>query len=162
MPATRFNDALLALIGAYQAASALSGVPVYDGSQAQTGSDPEFVIAGHDGTIAADGTLSADALAGSYVQSNLEMPGIRQETGYVNVVLICQSGDATDTAGRRQRASDLLSAAEDAAAVTGGYPAAAPGVMFEGTSDGRWIYRQALGGVAVMVAFRVSYSTEWT
>lgn len=159
--ATRFNDAVLALTAAYTAAAGLSGVPVYDSVQAMTGSDPDFIITGHDGTLEADGTLAPDALAGTYLQSNLEMTGVRQETGYINCVLACQSGDAGDTAGRRARASILLSAAEDAAAVTGGFPAAAPGVMFDGTSDGRWITRQSLGGTAVLVAYRVAYSTEW-
>lgn len=158
---TRFSDAAAALLAVYQAAPALSGVTVFDGLQDTTGSDPDFVIVGHDGTLENDGTLSPDALAGTYAQSNLEMPGIRQETGYVNCVLVCQSGASADTAGRRQRAAVLLGALEDAAAATGGYPASAPGILFDGTSDGRWIYRQSTGGVAVLVGFRVSYSTGW-
>lgn len=160
MPATRFNDALNALLGVYQAAPALSGVPVYDGVRAMTGSDPDFVIAGHDGTLEADGTLAPDALAGAYTQQWV-YSGTRQETGSVNCLVVCQSGDSADVAGRRQRASDLLAALEDAAAANGGYPASAPGLTFDGTTDGRWIYRQSLGGVAVMVACRVSYSTQW-
>jgi hypothetical protein len=161
LSATRFNNAALALIAAYAAAPGLAGVPVYDSVQAMTGSDNDFIIVGHDGTLQADGTLAPDVLAGTYAQSNLELPGVRAETGAVNCVLVCQSGDAGDTAGRRQRASDLLSAAEDAAAADGGYPADAPGLMFDGTSDGRWINRQSLGGVAVLVAYRVTYSTGW-
>jgi hypothetical protein len=166
MPVTRFNDAVLALLGACRAASPFSapgggGVPVYDGLRPMTGSDPDFLIVGHDGTLEADGTLAPDALAGTYLQQNLEMTGVRSEAGSVNCVLVCQSGDAADAAGRRQRAALLLSAAEDAAAASGGYPAAAPGIMFDGTSDGRWVNRLSLGGVAVLVAYRVSYSTEW-
>jgi hypothetical protein len=157
---TRFNDAALALAGAYQAAAALSGVPVYDSVRAMTGTDPDFILVGHDGTLQADGTLNPDAVAGTFTQVNLEMPGVRQETGYVNCVIVSQTGEG-DVAGRRQRASDLLDAAEDAAAAGGGYPAAAPGVMLDGTSDGRFITRLSLGGIAVLLAYRVSYSTEW-
>jgi hypothetical protein len=158
---TRFNDAALALAGAYQAASALSGVPVYDSVQAMTGTDPDFILVGHDGTLQADGTLNPDATAGTFTQANLEMPGVRQETGFINCLIVSQTGDAGDMTGRRQRASDLLAAAEDAAAAGGGYPAAAPGVMFDGTSDGRFITRLSLGGIAILLAYRVSYSTEW-
>lgn len=161
MPVTRFNDAALALAGAYKAAAPLSGVPVYDSVRAMTGSDPDFIITGHDGTLQADGTLAPDALAGIFTQANLEMPGVRQETGYINCVIVSQTGDAGDMAGRRQRASDLLDAAEDAAAVNGGYPAAAPGIMFDGTSDGRFVTRLSLGGIAILLAYRVSYSTGW-
>lgn len=159
--ATRFNDALNALVAAYQGASALSGLPVYDNVRAMTGSDADCVIVGHDGTLEADGTLAPDALQGVFVQKNLYTPGVRQETGFVNCVIVSQTGDATDITGRRQRASDLHQAAEDAAAATGGYPASAPGLMFDGTSDGRYITRNSLGGVAVLIAYRVSYSTEW-
>jgi hypothetical protein len=158
---TRFNDARKALLAAYQAAAALSGVQVYENVRAMTGSDPDFIIVGHDGTLQADGTLAPDAPAGTFAQSNLEMPGVRQETGMVNCVIVSQSGDAADFGDRSQRASDLLDAAEDAAAVTGGHPAAAPGVMFDGTSDGRFITRLSQGGIAVLLPYRVAYSTEW-
>ena len=161
MPTTRFNDAMLALTAAYKAAAPLAGVPVYDSVQAMTGTDPDFIITGHDGTLEADGTLAPDALAGTFGQVNLEMPGVRQETGYINCVIVSQTGDAGDMAGRRQRASDLLDAAEDAAALHGGFPVAAPGVMLDGTSDGRFITRLSLGGTAVLLAYRVYYSTGW-
>jgi len=161
MPVTRFNDAMLALTAAYKAAAGLAGVPVYDSVQAMTASQPDFIITGHDGTLEADGTLAPDALAGTFTQANLEMPGVRQETGYINCLIVSQTGDAGDVADRRQRASDLLDAAEDAAAASGGFPAAAPGVMFDGTSDGRFITRLSLGGTAVLLAYRVYYSTGW-
>jgi hypothetical protein len=79
----------------------------------------------------------------------------------VNCVLVCQSGDSSVTADREQHASDLFGALEDAVAANGGYPPSAPGIMFDGTLNGRWINRQSLGGVAVLVAYRVSYSTGW-
>lgn len=161
MPVTRFNDAALALLGLYKEDPALEGVPVYDSAQATGGTDLDYVIVGHDGTLAADGMLSADALAGTFTQADLYMPSVAQESGFVNCVIICQSGDATDAAARRQRASDLLGAAEDAAGANGGYPASAPGLLFGGTSDGRFVTRLSLGGVAVLLAYRVSYSTGW-
>jgi hypothetical protein len=34
-------------------------------------------------------------------------------------------------------------------------------MTFDGTADGRWIYRQSVAGAAVLVAYRVSYSTGW-
>jgi hypothetical protein len=30
-----------------------------------------------------------------------------------------------------------------------------------GTADGRFIYRQSAGGIAVLCAYRVSYSAPW-
>lgn len=163
LSATRFNDALLALLAAYGAAPGLSGVPVYDGPAAMTGSDPDFIIVGHSGTLGPDGTLVPDVLQGTFTQGGLVMPGVREETGFVNCVIACQSGDATDIPGQRQRASDLLAAAEDAAAAGGGYPGGArgAGLMFDGTSSGQFTSRLSQGGSAVLLAYRVSYSTGW-
>lgn len=159
MSATRFNDAVLALLAAYGAT--LSGATVYDGAQALTLTDEDFVIVGHDGSLAADGTLNANALAGTFTQQDIEQGG-RQETGYVNCLIISQTGQATDIAGRRQRASDLLQAAEDAAGANGGYQSGGfHGLMFDGTSDGRFINRLYGNGSAVLLAYRVYYSTEW-
>jgi len=158
--ATRLNDAILALLAAYKAASAFAQVPVYDGVQAMTASDRDYLIIGHDGSLGADGSLAADALAGSFTQVNLEF-GVRQETGYISCLIVSQTGDAADFAGRRRRATDLLAAAEDAALANGGLQSGnAAGIMFDGTSDGRFINRLS-GGVAVLLAYRVYYSTEW-
>jgi len=157
--ATRFNDAVTALVAAYKAAPALAQVPVYDGIQPQAASDPACVIVGHDGTLEADGTLVPDVLAGNFTQQWIEMGG-RQETGTVNCVLICQSGD-TALAPLRVQAGTLLGALEDAADAGGGYAGGLTDMTFDGTLSGRWINRQASGGAAVMVAYRVSYSTEW-
>jgi hypothetical protein len=153
---TRFADAVTALLAAYQGAPALSGVPVYDGAQPSGAADQDFIIVGHDGTIAADGTLEATALAGTYAQNWADFPGERDETGSVNCLIVSQTGDAGDVAGRRARVRVLLAAAEDAAAA-----AVVSHLTFDGTTDGRWIYRQAAGGVVVMCAYRVSYSAPW-
>jgi len=163
MSATRFNDAVLSLIAAYSSAAGLSGVPVYDGPAAMTGSDPDFLIVGHTGALASDGTLAPDAAAGSFTQGDLEMPGMRQETGWVGCVIVSQTGDAADVPGRRQRASDLLAAAEDAAAVNGGYPQddRGAGLLFDGTASGQFTSRLSTGGAAVILAYRVSYSSGW-
>lgn len=159
--AARFFDAVDALIAAYQAAPALSGIPVYDGIQPQTASDPVSVVVGHDGTIEADGTLVPDSLAGTYTQQWIEMgPATRQESGFVNCVLTCQSG-ATDLGPLRTQAKGLLTALEDAADANGGFAGGLADMTFDGTASGRPIYRQSLAGAAVLVAYRVSYSTEW-
>jgi len=161
MPVTRFHDAVTALIAGCQAAPALAGIPVYDGPAVSTGTDPDFIIVGHDGVYTTDGTLAADTTAGTYTQVNLEMTGVTEETGFIGCVLACQSGDTGDLAGRRARATALLGAIEDALDVNSGYLAGAAGVMFDGVSDGRWAYRQTAAGVAVIVPFRVTYSTQW-
>jgi len=157
----RFNDAALALIACYGTAPGLSGVPAYDTVQAVSFTDPDFVVIGHDGSLAADGTLSSSPVGGSFTQQDV-VEGMRQETGYVNCVVISQTGDVAGMAARRQRASDLLQAAEDAALANGGYQSPGfPGLMFEGTSDGRWI-PWLVQGDAVIVAYRVYYSTGWS
>ena len=159
MSFTRFSDAVAALLAAYAAAPALSGIPVYDGIQPQAASDPAFVVVGHDGTIEADGTLVPDALAGIFSQSWAVM-GARQESGTVNCLVTCQSG-GTDLSGLRAQAASLLAALEDAADAAGGYAGGLTGMTFDATANGRWVYRQSLAGAAVMVGYRVSYSTEW-
>lgn len=162
MPVTRFNDATLALYGLYQAAIAttLAGVSVYDGVQPVTGTDNDYIVVGHDGSIGSASMLSPDAVAGTFTQSNLEF-GARQETGYVNCVIVCWTGDPSFTA-HRQRASDLLQAAEDLALANGGLLSGqAAGIMLDGTSDARFINRLTGAGSAVLLAYRVYYSTEW-
>jgi hypothetical protein len=158
--ATRFGDAVTALVAAYTAAPALAGIPVYDGIQPQTVSDAVSVIVGHDGTLEADGTLVPDVVSGTFAQQWIEM-GDRQESGTVNCVIVCQSGDATGLGGLRVQAAALLGALEDAADASGGFAGGLTHMTFDGTLNGRWIYRQSLAGAAVMVAYRVAYSTDW-
>jgi hypothetical protein len=153
---TRFADAVTALLAAYNAAPALSGVPVYDGAQPSGAADTDFIIVGHDGTIAADGTLEATALAGTYAQQWSDLTTGRDETGSVNCLIVSQTGDATDIAGRRARVKTLLAACEDTAAA-----AIVSHLTFDGTTDGRFVYRSSAGGVVVMCACRVSYSAPW-
>lgn len=160
MSATRFSDAVAALIAAYTAAPALSGIPVYDGLVPQVKDDQQCVVVGHDGTLEADGTLVPDVLAGNFSQDWIET-GARQETGFVNCVIVCQSGDAGALGTLRAQATGLLEAAEDASDANGGFAGGLTDMTFDGTANGRWIYRQSLAGAAVMVAYRVSYSTEW-
>jgi hypothetical protein len=155
---TRFADAVTGLLAAYNAAAALggAGIPVYDGAQITGAADQDFIIVGHDGTIAADGTLEATALAGTYAQNWADSTDGREETGSVNCLIVSQTGDAGDVSGRRARVKVLLAAAEDAAAA-----ATVTHLTLDGTTDGRWIYTQAAGGVVVMCAYRVSYSAPW-
>jgi hypothetical protein len=156
---TRFADAVAALLAVYRAASGLAGVPVYDGPQPTSAADQDFIIVGHDATMAADGTLEATALAGIFLQDWTDFEEQREERGSVNCLIVSQSGDSSDIAGRRGRAAVLLAAAEDAAAAQGGQ--AASKLTFDGTTDGRFITRQGAAGVAVMCAYRVSYSAPW-
>jgi hypothetical protein len=153
---TRFDDAVTALYVAYTTAPALAGVPVYDGAQPTSAADPDYLIVGHDATMAADGTLEATALAGTYAQNWADSTDGREETGSVNCLIVSQTGDSGDLPGRRARIKVLLAAAEDAAAA-----AAVTHLTFDGTTDGRFIYRQGAAGAAVMCAYRVSYSAPW-
>jgi hypothetical protein len=153
---TRFADAVAALLAAYQNASGLSGVPVYDGPSPSMAADLDFIVVGHDASLASDGSLQGDALAGIYLQDWTDMTSGREERGSVNCVIVSQTGDSGDTAGRRARAAVLLAACEDAAA-----SASASHLTFDGTTDGRFIYRQGIAGVAVLAAYRVSYSAPW-
>jgi hypothetical protein len=156
MSVTRWADAVAALLAAYQAAPALQGVPVYDGAQITSSTDPDFLVVGHDGTTGTDGALQATALAGNYLQQWADTSTGQDETGIVQCLIVAQTGDPADVAGRRTRAPTHLAAAEDAAA------AARPShLTFDGTSDGRIVYRQGAAGVAVLVAYRVAYSAPW-
>jgi hypothetical protein len=155
MSTTRLTDAITALLAAYGAAAGLAGVPVYDGAQPSGAADTDFVIVGHDGTIAADGTLAATATAGTYTQQWADSTDGREETGSVNCLIVSQTGDAADVSGRRARVKTLLAAAEDAATA-----AVVSHLTFDGTSDGRFIYMSG-AGVVVLCAYRVSYSAPW-
>ena len=155
MSVTRFTDAVDALLAAYQAAPALD-VPVYDGAQPSSAADEDFIIVGHDGTIAADGTLEAIALAGTYLQQWADTTTGQDERGSVNCLIVSQTGDPADLPGRRARVKQLLAAAEDAADGGG-----ASELTFDGTTDGRFITRQGAAGVAIMCAYRVAYSAPW-
>jgi L-asparaginase II len=156
MSVTRWADAVTALLGAYTAAPALAGVPVYDGAAITAAADLDFVVVGHDGTTGPDGALQATALAGTYAQAWADTTTGMDEAGVVQCLIVCQTGDPADVAGRRGRVKALLAAAEDAAL------AATPAhLTFDGSSDGRWIYKQAAAGVVVMCAYRVAYSAPW-
>ena len=156
MSVTRFADAVTALLAAYHTAFDPLGVPVYDGAAPTSASDTDCLIVGHDATMAADGSLEATALAGTYLQEWADTTTGRDERGSINCLIVCQTGDSGDTAGRRARAAVLLAAAEDAAAA-----AVVTHLTFDGSSDGRFIYRQGQAGVAVLCAYRVSYSAPW-
>ena len=156
MSTTRFTDAVAALLAAYTAAPALTGIPVYDGPQPSAAYDPEFVIVGHDATMAPDGTLEATALAGNYLQEWADSTDGQEERGTVNCLIVSQTGDTADLPGRRARVKTMLAAAEDAALA-----AQVTHLTFDGTTDGRFITRQSSAGAAVMCAYRVAYSAPW-
>jgi hypothetical protein len=152
---TRFTDAITALLAAYNAAPGLAGVPVYDGAAPTGAVDADFLIVGHDGTMGPDGTLEATALAGTYLQQWADLTTGQDERGSVNCLAVSH-GDTADMPGRRARVKVLVAAAEDAAAA-----AVVTHLTFDGTTDGRYIYRQSAAGAAAMCAYRVAYSAPW-
>ena len=156
MSTTRLPDAITALLAAYQAAPALAGVPVYDGPQPTGAADLDYLIVGHDASMGPDGSLQGTALAGTYTQQWADLTTGQDERGSVNCLAVSQTGDSSDTAGRRARVKVLVAAAEDAAAA-----AVVSHLTFDGTSDGRYLTRQSAGGVAVICAWRVTYSAPW-
>ena len=156
MSVTRFADAVSALLAAYTAAPALAGVPVYDGAQPSGAADPDFLVVGHDGTLAADGTLQPTAAAGSYTQAWADTTTGREEGGVIQCLAVSQTGEPGALAACRTQAAALLAAAEDAALA-----AQVTHLTFDGTAAGQWIYRQGPAGAAVMCAYRVTYSAPW-
>ena len=159
MSTNRFSDATDALLAAVKAAPALAAIPVYDGAAITAAADLEFILVGHDGTTEADGTLTGSALAGQYVHQWSDTTRGLEEDGSVNCLVVSQTGDPADMAGRRDRCQVLTAAVEDAAAASGG--ALVSGLTFDGVTDGRFTYRQSGNGVAVMHAFRLAYSTGY-
>jgi hypothetical protein len=158
VPATRFGDAVTALAAAYTASVALAGVPVYDGDTVTARADQDFIITGHDGSIDNTGALASVAPAGEVTQEWMSLaPPARDEKGSIHCVAVSQTGDAADIPGRRARVQVLLDACEDAA--TGAQDAA--GIMFDGTIQATFVYRQNTQGCAVMCAFTVGYSSPW-
>ena len=156
MSTGRFTDAVSALLAAYQAWGPLAAYPVYDGAPPSGAVDPAFIIVGHDGTIAPDGTLQATAGAGSYTQTWADMTTGRQETGLIQCVAVAQTGEAAGLPDCRALLDILLDATEDAAAA-----ALVSHLTFDGTTAGRIIYRQSPAGTAVVCAYQVSYSAPW-
>ncbi len=156
MSTTRFGDAVTALLAAYAAAAPLAGIPVYDGAQPSGAVDVAYLIVGHDGSMAADGTLQATALAGNYLQDWADTTTGREERGVIQCLAVAQTGDAAGLPGCRAQVRTLVAAAEDAAAA-----AVVTHLTFDGTSDGRFIYRQGAAGAAVLCAYRVTYSAPW-
>ncbi len=156
MSTSRFADAIAALLAAYTTAVPLAGIPVYDGAQPSGAVDPAYLIVGHDGSMGADGTLQATALAGNYLQNWADTTDGREENGYIQCLAVAQTGEVAGLADCRTQVTQLVTAAEDAAAA-----AQVTHLMFDGTSDGRFIYRQSDRGAAVMCAYRVTYSAPW-
>ena len=68
-----------------------------------------------------------------------------------------QTGEALDIPGRRTRVQALIDACEDAA--TGAQDVG--GIMFDGTTEATFVYRQNTQGCAVMCAFTVGYTAPW-
>ena len=158
MPTTRFGDAVTALIAAYAASAGLTGVTVYDGDTVTARADQDFIIVGHDGSIDSTGALASIAPAGDVTQEWMSLaPPARDEKGQIRCVAASQTGEAADIPGRRARVQVLLDACEDAAIAAQDVA----GIMFDGTTDATFIYRQNTQGCAVMCAFTVGYTSPW-
>lgn len=157
MSTTRFDGATVALLAAYRAAAPLAGVTITDGPAPTAGTDMEFIIVGHDGSLDPTGALASVAQAGDITQEWLDFPAVKSETGSINCVLVSQSGDTADLPARRTRAAALLAACEDAAIAAGDVG----GILFDGTTGAQILYRQSGQGCAVMAVFTVGYSVPW-
>lgn len=152
------GDAMAALTAAFQASAALTGVTITQGDAPSAAGDPEFVVVGHDGSLAADGSLAEFTVSGSFTTDFVTSgsPPGQLETGRVNVVAVAQSGDATALAGRITRAQELLAACDAACTdVTSGT------IVFDSAGSGRLVTRQASAGCAAILAFVITYSGPW-
>ena len=152
------GDAMAALTAAFQASAALTGVTITQGDAPSAAGDPEFVVVGHDGSLAADGSLAEFTVSGSFTTDFVTSgsPPGQLETGRVNVVAVAQSGDATVLAGRITRAQELLAACDAACTdVTSGT------IVFDSAGSGRLVTRQASAGCAAILAFVITYSGPW-
>ena len=152
------GDAMAALTAAFQASAALTGVTITQGDAPSAAGDPEFVVVGHDGSLAADGSLAEFTVSGSFTTDFVTAgsPPGQLETGRVNVVAVAQSGDATALAGRITRAQELLAACDAACTdVTSGT------IVFDSAGSGRLVTRQASAGCAAILAFVITYSGPW-
>lgn len=159
MSTTRFADACDALLAALATAPALAGIPVHDGTVITAAADLEFIVVGHDGSVDPSGVLAGTAPAGTYAQNWIDTTSPQQETGFINCLIVSQTGDPADVAARRQRVKTLTAAVEDVAAAGG--RALTTGLTFDGVTGGQYIYQQASSGMAVLHTFRLSYSTAW-
>ena len=152
------GDAMAALTSLFQASVGLAGVTVTEGDAPSVAADSEFIVVGHDGSLAADGSLAEFTVSGTFTTNFVtegHPPG-QQEDGRVNVVAVAQSGDAGDLPGRITRAQALLSACDAACTdVTSGV------IVFDSAGTGRLITRQASAGCAAILAFTVIYSGPW-
>ena len=152
------GDAMAALTAAFQASAALTGVTITQGDAPSAAGDPEFVVVGHDGSLAADGSLAEFTVSGSFTTDFVTSgsPPGQLETGRVNVVAVAQSGDATALAGRITRAQELLAACDAACTdVTSGT------IVFDSAGSGRLVTRQASAGCAASLAVVLTYSGPW-
>jgi hypothetical protein len=156
--AIRFSDAVTALLAAFASAVPLAGVTVADGPSPTAAADSDFIVVGHDGTTDPDGALSNITEGGTVTQQWIKFPSVKEEAGQVHCVAVSQTGDSGDLPGRRARAQALVAACEDAAAAAG----VVSGILFEGTEEAAVYYRQGGQGCAVIIAFAVGYSTQWS
>ena len=158
MSAALLADAMAALASLFSASPALSGVTITEGDAPSAAGDPEFIVVGHDGSLAPDGSLAEFTVSASFSTQFITggSPPAQLETGRVNVVAVAQSGDATALAGRITRAQELLAACDAACTdVTSGT------IVFDSAGSGRLVTRQASAGCAAILAFVITYSGPW-
>lgn len=160
MPTSQFGNAISALVAACQASTALAGVTIMDGPQPAMTAETDFIIVGHDGTYDSAGALNNVTEAVTYTQAwayEAVPAPVKQENGIIRCVAASWTGDSNDLPGRRARVQVLIDACEDAALNAGDVG----GIVFEGTTEAKIMYRQSGQGVAVMAAFGTGYSQPW-
>ena len=146
MASTRVFDTITALLSMFDTALT---VPVRDGPYVVRGSDPLFVVVGHDGEPA-----SVDAASGSQSWASIGAKA-RDEAGSITCVIVGQSG-GSDLAELRQTVEDTSTAVEAALRTD---PTLGGVVQYAGfgTSFGLSQEADPDQGLAVQLTFNVDY-----
>jgi hypothetical protein len=164
MATIRLSDALTAVYDALVAAleptpAGQPGLTIDLGLNPSAAADELFIIVGHDGTLNPDGSLSEAAEAGTLNTKFTAMgdPPLQQEDGVLHVVVVAQTGDSTDLAGRIAEAQTLLEGCNDACADL----KVGADLRIDSAGDARLYTRQSVAGCAAEFAFSFTYSAPW-
>jgi hypothetical protein len=145
MASMRVFDVITALLAMFDTALT---APVRDGPYVVRGSDPLFVVVGHDGD-----PESTDAASGGQSWSALGAKA-REEAGSVFCVIVGQSG-GSDLAALRQTVEDTSTAIEAALRTD---PTLGGVVQYAGFGTAFGLNQEANeNGIAVLLTFNVDY-----
>lgn len=148
MAVTAFPTVVNNLITNLRAASALSGVRIFDGIEVDSSYPGDFIVVGD------DGTEDGDVTVGSASQSFLELGNLKQfEDGSVNCMLASWSGGTT-LSTRRARAFELLSAVDT---VIRSDVSLGGACMYSTLDTWQPSYRQTDAGSALIITFTITY-----